>query len=384
MAKRGIDISEHQGNIDLNNLKNEIDFVIIRAGFGTKGRLDSKFRRNADLCKQLGIPFGFYWYSYALDVDGARREADAIINALIPYKDSYSYGVWFDMEDADHYKRNNGMPSNETLQNMCEAFCLKLEEAGYYTGIYASSSWFKNQLNNSKLDRFDKWVAHWPVSGGSQSGLNTNENGEDANSCGIWQFTSDARFNGYSGRLDADYSYKDYVGMIRDGNIPEPKPNPQPSKSIDELAHEVINGVWGNGDDRKNRLINAGYDYNAIQDRVNEILNQNNQPTYKTYTVKSGDTLSGIGAKTNTSWKEIANINGINSPYTIYPGQVLKLPGSGNVPTPEPTYTTYKIKSGDTLSGIAAKFGTTVNKLAQINNISNPNKIYAGQVIKIA
>ena len=100
MAKRGIDISSHQGNIDLAALKSQIDFVIIRVGYGTSGTLDTKFKRNADLCVQLGIPFGFYWYSYALNVEGARREAEAFLNAIEPYKDKYSYGCWFDMDDA--------------------------------------------------------------------------------------------------------------------------------------------------------------------------------------------------------------------------------------------------------------------------------------------
>ena len=123
MAKRGIDISSHQGNIDLATLKSQIDFVIIRVGYGTNGTLDTKFKRNADLCVQLGIPFGFYWYSYALNVEGARREAEAFLNAIEPYKDKYSYGCWFDMEDADGYKRKNGMPSNQTLREMCAMFC---------------------------------------------------------------------------------------------------------------------------------------------------------------------------------------------------------------------------------------------------------------------
>ena len=140
MARRGIDISAHQGNIDLGALKSQIDFVIIRVGYGTKGTLDTKFKRNADLCKSLGIPFGFYWYSYALDESGAAAEAEACINAIAPYKDSYSMGVWFDMEDADGYKRKNGMPSNGTLRAMCAKFCSKLEAAGYYAGIYASQS----------------------------------------------------------------------------------------------------------------------------------------------------------------------------------------------------------------------------------------------------
>ena len=87
MAKRGIDISAHQGNIDLSALKSQIDFVIIRVGYGTKGTIDTKFKRNADLCRSLGIPVGFYWYSYALDQNGARQEAQACLNAIAPYKD---------------------------------------------------------------------------------------------------------------------------------------------------------------------------------------------------------------------------------------------------------------------------------------------------------
>ena len=89
MAKRGIDISAHQGNIDLSALRSQIDFVIIRVGYGTKGTIDTKFTRNADLCKQLGIPMGFYWYSYALDVNGAESEAKAFLNAIKPYNPEY-------------------------------------------------------------------------------------------------------------------------------------------------------------------------------------------------------------------------------------------------------------------------------------------------------
>ena len=79
MARRGIDISAHQGNINLGALKNQIDFVIIRVGYGVSGTIDTKFKRNADLCKSLGIPFGFYWYSYALDESGAKKEAQHFI-----------------------------------------------------------------------------------------------------------------------------------------------------------------------------------------------------------------------------------------------------------------------------------------------------------------
>lgn len=207
MAKLGIDISAHQGDIDLEALKSQIDFVIIRVGYGTKGTIDKKFIRNADLCKTLGIPCGFYWYSYALDVEGAEKEAKAFLDAIKPY--TPEYGCWFDMEDADGYKKKNGMPSNETLQEICYKFCEIVEAEGYYTGIYASESWLENQLAGDKLSRFDKWTAQWPTTlGGKQKGLGVNADSRDDVS--LWQFTSQAKFEGYNGNLDADYAYKTF------------------------------------------------------------------------------------------------------------------------------------------------------------------------------
>jgi nucleoid-associated protein YgaU len=95
-----------------------------------------------------------------------------------------------------------------------------------------------------------------------------------------------------------------------------------PRKSNEQVADEVINGAWGNGDERRNRLAKAGYDPDAIQRIVNAKLGASSR---KTYTVKSGDTLSGIAAKYGTSWQRLADINGISNPDVIYPGQVLTI-----------------------------------------------------------
>lgn len=103
-----------------------------------------------------------------------------------------------------------------------------------------------------------------------------------------------------------------------------------------------------------------------------------------TYTVVSGDTLSGIGQKTGTDWHQIAALNSIGSPYTIYPGQVLRLPGSSTpTPAPAPNTGNYTVVAGDTLSGIAAKFGTSWQTLQAMNQLADPNKIYPGQVLKV-
>jgi LysM repeat protein len=104
------------------------------------------------------------------------------------------------------------------------------------------------------------------------------------------------------------------------------------SKVIDKLALEVIRGNWGNGEDRKSRLTAAGYDYAAVQARVNTILAgekaENTEPAYETYTVANGDTLWSIAKKklgSGPRYKEIKALNGLSSD-TIYAGQKLKLP----------------------------------------------------------
>ena len=243
MAKRGIDISAHQGNIDLSKLKGQIDFVIIRVGYGTKGTIDTKFTRNANLCRDLGIPVGFYWYSYALDVEGAKKEAQAMINAINPYKDIVKFGVWFDMEDADGYKSKNGMPSNQTLREMCAAFCEATENAGFYSGIYASESWFNNQLKGSEVTPYDKWVAQWPTSGGKQTALNTSA--DKRSDVHLWQFTSQGRFSGYNGNLDTNYAYLDNFpnpGGSTETPTPAPEPAPAPTQKFNIGDRVVING----------------------------------------------------------------------------------------------------------------------------------------------
>ena len=244
MAKRGIDISAHQGNINLSALKSQIDFVIIRVGYGVSGTIDEKFKRNADLCRELGIPVGFYWYSYALDVAGAKKEAEAFVNAIAPYRDITKFGTWFDMEDADGYKKRNGMPSNQTLREMCAAFCEYVENNGFYAGIYASESWFKNQLNGSEIKPYDRWVAQWPTSGGKQTGLSTSAS--KRSDVHLWQFTSQGKFSGYSGRLDTNYSYLDNFPNP-DGSSGTVTPAPKPSTPVTTQKFKIGDRVVING-----------------------------------------------------------------------------------------------------------------------------------------
>ena len=85
------------------------------------------------------------------------------------------------MESVDRKKKKNGMPSNQVLKDICTVEGEVFEQAGYYATVYANTSWFNNQL--AGLTRFDKWVAHWPTSGGKQLGNATSPDGENASRC---------------------------------------------------------------------------------------------------------------------------------------------------------------------------------------------------------
>lgn len=105
--------------------------------------------------------------------------------------------------------------------------------------------------------------------------------------------------------------------LINSGILQNNTPNTDTDKTIDQLAQEVIEGKWGNGSERVQRL---GHLYQAVQNKVNEILLGKKDIVY---TVKSGDTLYGIALKYGTTYQKIASDNNIANPNLIYPGQKL-------------------------------------------------------------
>jgi LysM repeat protein len=101
------------------------------------------------------------------------------------------------------------------------------------------------------------------------------------------------------------------------------------------------------------------------------------------YTVKFGDTLNSISRAYGVSVQALMAANNIYNPNLIYAGQTLCIPGSAPVPPPPPCGTYYTVQWGDTLSKIAARYGTTVQAIMYANNITNPNYIYAGMILYI-
>lgn len=157
---KGIDLSEHNnGNIDFS----QYDFVILRANWWTTE--DKKFKTFADKLDKLGIPYGVYCYDYCGDEQTALEQAEYTYN-LIKDRD-IKMGVWMDMEDADGWKQKNGYLNKEHCSMVCKVFCDFFKERGYFTGVYASSSWFDSMIEENG---YPKWIANWGTNDGTCQG----------------------------------------------------------------------------------------------------------------------------------------------------------------------------------------------------------------------
>lgn len=301
----GIDVSEHNGVINWDLVKPQVNFAILRLGWiGNKNNhtLDKQFERNYAECKRLGIPVGIYVYCYCNNVETAKAGANWTVEKL--RGKNIELPVYLDMEDGSIVGCGK-----DTLTNMCIAFNTIIEQNGKWAGVYANQNWFNNYLNKEELKRrYTCWIASY------KSGTDCYKGEYD-----IWQNSSKAKISGIAGNVDTNYMYRDLIAQIGNKNVTQP----QPTKSINEIVSEVLAGKWGNGEDRKNRLRQAGYNYETIQSAVNNALKP--KQAVITYTVKSGDTLSGIAKKYNTTYQAIARKNNIANPNKIFVGQVLKI-----------------------------------------------------------
>lgn len=198
MIKFGIDVSSHQGVIDWDVVKDQIDFAIIRIGYGQNraDQDDVQFRRNADACTRLNIPFGVYIYSYATKPADAIGEAEHVLRLIRGYR--LAYPVYYDLEDEN----TTGRQSNETIAAIANQFCDILEENNYYVGVYANLYWWREKLTDPIFNKYSKWIASY------SSQLNYNGRYD------IWQYTQTGRVPGIKTAVDLNYSYRDFASII--------------------------------------------------------------------------------------------------------------------------------------------------------------------------
>ena len=120
------------------------------------------------------------------------------------------------------------------------------------------------------------------------------------------------------------------------------------------------------------------------EEKPQETVNNGSQGGTETvYTVQAGDTLSAIAKKYGTTYKKLAQYNGISDPNMISVGQKIKIPATSSSTTSTQKATSHTVKTGDTLSGIAKKYGTTVQVLVDLNGIKDKDIINVGQIIKL-
>lgn len=193
------------------------------------------------------------------------------------------------------------------------------KKAMVYT-MYAQHNTYKSVIANRGKAAW--WEARYGANTGSYSSKYPCHSGVD-----LHQFTSKGTVAGigYPVDLNRVCGSKKIAWFTGGGSAPSPKPTPTPAKkSNDTIANEVIAGKWGNGADRKKKLEAAGYNYSTIQSLVNKKL-QSVKPTTQYYTVKKGDTLSAIAKKYGTTYQTLAKMNGISNPNKIYVGQKIRV-----------------------------------------------------------
>ncbi len=295
-TKKVIDVSYHNGTIDWEKVKAAgVDGAILRCGYGDNiaSQDDKQWKRNADECTRLGIPFGVYLYSYAKSAAQAKSEAEHVLRLVKGYK--LSYPVYYDLEEA-------GTQSGAV--DRMKIFAEIIEKAGYWCGLYCNKSWWDNYLK-SLGSRYTKWIARYNDTLGMD--------GVD-----MWQYTSGGSVNGISGRVDMNHCYRDFpkeiAGWTGAGNGGESGQKPAgPSGSTLDLAVGVMQGKYGNGDARKKAL---GSRYDETQDFINHIN------TASAYTlakeVKAGKYGNGETRKTvlGSRYNEVQKI--VNSGGTSY------------------------------------------------------------------
>ena len=199
----GVDVSVYQGNIDWNRAKADgIEFAIMRAGYGKYvSQKDKYFDQNMKNAKAAGLPCGVYWFSYALTPEDAIKEADACYEVIKNYK--LEYPVSFDMETESQMK----LPK-ETVAQIIEAFCGRMESYGYYTTLYTYASFLNYKVEDRIFDKYDIWVAHYNT---SKPAFNRNY--------GLWQYSCTGSVQGITGNVDRDYVYLDYERIIKNAHL---------------------------------------------------------------------------------------------------------------------------------------------------------------------
>lgn len=193
----GIDLSQHNIVSNWNDVAKNVDFVILRAGYGKEfSQIDKKFDEYYAECKKRNIPVGCYWYSYAKTKAEAEKEAEVFLKTIKGKK--FEFPVYYDVEEYDIFKLGK-----KAVSEIIFTFCDTIEKAGYFTGFYSNPNFLHNVINDTVKSKFTLWLAHW----------NTNS---PYCEYGIWQKSAKGKIGGISGDVDIDFCEIDFTSKIKE------------------------------------------------------------------------------------------------------------------------------------------------------------------------
>lgn len=196
-----VDLSHHNASVNLSSVKKAGYHVILKVG-PVYGKVDPRFLARAKECERLGIPYGVYYYGYAQSEAAGKKEAQQCLGWLKGRR--LSYPVYYDTEEPGTGK---GASKGAT------GFLKTIEAAGYWAGVYASESWWKQWLKPLG-DRYTKWVAKY----GSDNGKAQTK--PSTHRTDIWQYSSKGRVSGIGGYCDVNIVYRDLVKAVTKKKAP--------------------------------------------------------------------------------------------------------------------------------------------------------------------
>lgn len=209
MNLKGIDVSRYQGNIDWGKVDSSgIDFVLVKAGYGNDiSQKDSMFDLNVKQALTHGLHVGAYWFSYAVSVQDAQKEADVFNQVLASYRGVLTFPVAYDFEyDSERYftEHVGHAPTDDEITAFADAFLSRLKSYGWFVNLYTNNDYIRSGKFSAALrQKYDVWLADY--------------SGTPDYPCYIQQTGSAGQVPGISGNVDIDVSFRDYPTLIKGG-----------------------------------------------------------------------------------------------------------------------------------------------------------------------
>ena len=267
-----IDVSYVQKNIDWEKVKADgIVGAIIRCGYRGYGSgklcTDEQFENHIKGAHKAGLKIGVYFFTEAINGKEGKEEAAFCLNQIKKAGIPIDYPIAVDTEyiNADGVRANNISKAKRT--EAIKGFCEEIKSQGYTPMIYASLNWFDTKLNMAELP-YKIWVAQY------------NSKCDYKGDYLFWQYTSKGEVSGIKGVVDLNKNYfkAPEKEEPKKENIPEQKKEPETTqkpeakKITNELILDILLNKYGSGDARKEELTKAGYDYDAVQKRINVVM----------------------------------------------------------------------------------------------------------------